>query len=262
MGDPINLPMHFPVMVSLGDMQFSLHSLLEFVAYFIGFRYFLYLRKKQKDPITTTHRLWILIGAISGSVLGSRLIGGLEDLHQLKIADNIFIYFYLNKTVLGGLLGGVWGVEVIKKFIKEKNSSGDLFTYPLVLALILGRLGCFSMGIYEETYGTITDFFTGINLGDNKLRHPVTLYEIAFLLLLWLSLLQIEKKYQLANGLRFKIFMITYCLFRFVLDFIKPHYTFSIGLSTIQVTALIGLLYYLVVYLNNKDLFLIKRINN
>ncbi len=253
--------MNFPVMVSLGDMQFSLHSLLEFAAYFIGFRYFLYLRKKQSDPITTTHRLWILIGAIIGSVLGSRIGGGFEDPEQIKIADNVFLYFYQNKTVLGGLLGGVWGVEIMKKIIKEKKSSGDLFTYPFILALIIGRLGCFSMGIYEETYGTVTDFFTGMNLGDNKLRHPVTLYEIVFLLLLWQALLQIEKKYKLASGLHFKIFMIAYCMFRFVLDFIKPHYTFSVGLSTIQITSVIGLFYYFIVYIQQKEQFSINRSN-
>lgn len=251
--------MNFPVQVSLGDMQIPMHSLLEFSAYFIGFRYFLYLRKKQPDAISTTNRIWILIGAILGSLLGSRIAGGLEDPVQLKMANNILMHFYLNKTVLGGFLGGIWGVEIIKKMIGEKSSSGDLFTYPMILALIIGRIGCFSMGVYEETYGTATSFFTGMNLGDGKMRHPVTLYEMAFLLFTWIGLKQTEKKYELANGLRFKIFMIAYCLFRFVLDYIKPHYTYSIGLSAIQITALIGLSYYFVVYLNKKDLFLFTR---
>jgi len=38
--------------------------------------------------------------------------------------------------------------------------------------------------------------------------------------------------------------MIAYCMFRFLLDFIKPHYTFGVGLSTIQLTCLAGLIYY------------------
>lgn len=251
--------MNFPVRVSLGDMQIPMHSLLEFAAYFIGFRYFLYLRKKKPDAISTTNRIWILIGAILGSVLGSRITGGLEDPVQLKMSSNILMHFYLNKTVLGGFLGGIWGVELVKKMIGEKSSSGDLFTYPMILALIIGRIGCFSMGVYEETYGTATSFFTGMNLGDGKMRHPVTLYEMAFLLFTWIGLKQTEKKYKLANGLRFKIFMIAYCLFRFVLDYIKPHYTYCIGLSAIQITALIGLSYYIVIYLNKKDLFLFTR---
>jgi len=250
--------MQFPVTISIGASVIPLHGIIEFAAYFIGFRYFLYLRKKQPDAISTTNRIWILIGAILGSVLGSRIAGGLEDPEQLKMANNVLMHFYLNKTVLGGFLGGVWGVEIIKKMIGEKSSSGDLFTYPLILALIIGRIGCFSMGVYEETYGTATSFFTGMNLGDGKMRHPVTLYEMAFLLLIWIGLQQTEKKYELASGLRFKIFMIAYCLFRFVLDYIKPHYTYSTGLSAIQATALIGLLYYVILWFQNKKLYLVK----
>jgi len=250
--------MQFPVTIPIGASVIPLHGIIEFAAYFIGFRYFLYLRKKQPDAISTTNRIWILIGAILGSVLGSRIAGGLEDPEQLKMANNVLMHFYLNKTVLGGFLGGVWGVEIIKKMIGEKSSSGDLFTYPLILSLIIGRIGCFSMGVYEETYGTATSFFTGMNLGDGKMRHPVTLYEMVFLLLIWIGLQQTEKKYELASGLRFKIFMIAYCLFRFVLDFIKPHYTYSTGLSAIQATALIGLLYYAILWFQNKKLYLVK----
>ena len=253
--------MNFPVMLSFGDTRFPLHGIIEFASYFIAFRYFLYLRKRQQDAINTNNRIWILIGAILGSIIGSRIIGGLEDPSQIKMADNVFMYFYQNKTVLGGFLGGLWGVEIIKKVIKEKHSSGDLFTYPMLLALIIGRIGCFSMGVYEETYGTVTNFFTGMNLGDGQLRHPVTLYEIVFLLMLWVGLVQLEKKYQLAEGARFKIFMIAYILFRFLLDFIKPHYTFSFGLSTIQVTCLVGLLYYFIFLFSNKNLILKKSLS-
>ncbi len=251
--------MKFPVTVSLGDFHIQLHALLEFAAYFTGFRYFLYLRKKQTDRISINHRIWILIGAIFGSALGSRIAGGLEDPEQISKAGNVFMHFYQNKTVLGGFIGGTWGVELIKKIIHEKHSSGDLFTYPLILALIIGRIGCFSMGIYEETYGTVTDFITGINLGDGQPRHPVTLYEMVFLAALWATLVQSEKKYVLASGLRFKYFLIAYCVFRFLLDFIKPHYTFGAGLSTIQFTAMTGLLYYAILYAANKNLFLVRK---
>lgn len=248
--------LQYPISFSVGNNQYLLHGFFEFLAFFVAFRYYLFLRKKNNDSITTNNRIWIIIGAIFGSTIGSRLIGGLEDFNQLQIADNKLVHFYLNKTVLGGFLGGLFGVELIKKIIKEKSSSGDLFTYPMILGLIIGRIGCFSMGVFEETYGITTTFFTGMNLGDNKLRHPVTLYEIGFLILLWIVIIQFEKKYVFTHGFRFKIFMITYILFRLFLDFIKPHYTLFIGLSTIQITSLIGLLYYsFVFYQNNKKQF-------
>ncbi len=128
--------------------------------------------------------------------------------------------------------------------VGEKKASGDLFVYPILLALIIGRIGCFSVGIYEETYGTVTNLPWGMDLGDGLSRHPVALYEMLFLALLWLALRQVDKKWALAPGARFKLFLMAYCCFRFLLDFIKPHYTSGIGLSTIQVTSLVGLLYY------------------
>ncbi len=221
-----------------------LHAILEPLGMFIGFRYFLYLRKGKGDQVESGQRLWIIIGAIFGALIGSRLVGGLENPSELAKAPNPLIYFYTNKTVVGGFLGGLFGVELVKKLIGEKQSSGDLFTYPMMMALIIGRMGCFGMGVYEETYGVETDFFTGMNLGDGLLRHPVTLYEIFFLLILWIGMLQLEKKITLVEGGRFKIFMIAYLFFRFLIDFIKPHYTFSFGLSTIQLVCLGGLIYY------------------
>lgn len=236
--------MKFPVYIEIGSIKILLHVVFEVLAFFIGFRYFLWLRKKQGDVIRTSNRTWIIIGAIFGALIGSRLIGGLEDPSQINKADNLLFYFYQNKTVLGGFLGGLAGVEIVKKTIGEKQASGDLFVYPMILALIIGRIGCFFMGIYEETYGTITKLPWGINLGDGQIRHPVPLYEIFFLLLLWPCLKMVQKNFSLEQGALFKIFMIAYLVFRLLLDFIKPHYTFNIGLSTIQLTCIAGLLYY------------------
>lgn len=236
--------MHFPVSITAGAVTIPLHPVFETLAFFVGFRYFLFLRKKQGDGISSSNRIWVLIGAIFGALIGSRLVGGLEDPQAMLHSSNKLLYFYANKTVLGGFLGGVWGVEIIKYLIHEKRSSGDLFVFPMILALIIGRIGCFTMGIYEETYGNITSLPVGMDLGDGSFRHPVTLYEIAFLVLLWIVLKAIARRYKLAEGALFKLFMIAYIFFRFFLDFIKPHYTFNIGLSSIQLTCIIGLIYY------------------
>lgn len=56
----------------------------------------------------------------------------------------------------------------------------------------------------------------------------------------------------------FKIFMIGYLFFRFLLDFIKPHFIFSFGLSTIQVVCLAGLIYYYRYIIAPKKLLITK----
>jgi len=230
--------LNFPVTIEIGSAKILLHAVLELAAFFI------WLRKKQGDIIVSSNRTWIFIGAMFGAFIGSRLLGGLEDPTQISKAENILLYFYQNKTVVGGLLGGLAGVEIMKKFIHEKKASGDLFVYPFLLALIIGRIGCFSMGIFEETYGNETNLITGMDLGDGKLRHPVALYEIVFLVILWISIHYTASRVSFQPGALFKIFMISYLLFRFLIDFIKPHYTFTFGLSAIQVSCFAGLIYY------------------
>jgi len=217
----------------------------EIASFFIAFRFYLYLKRKQGDRISGMNRLYILLGATLGALLGSRLLGGLENPIALATSASPLQYFYMNKTVVGGFLGGLAGVETIKKIIGEKQRSGDLYTYPILLGLIIGRIGCFSMGVHEETYGLPTNCFTGMNLGDGLLRHPVALYEIVFLLLLALMIRWISFRFPTDSGALFKIFMIGYLLFRFLLDFIKPHYTWQVGLSSIQIACLLGLLYYI-----------------
>jgi phosphatidylglycerol---prolipoprotein diacylglyceryl transferase len=245
----------FPVYLEFGNSRLLLHTVTEILAFFAGFRYFRYLKRKRGDHLTNTNRSWVFVGAIFGALLGSRLLGGLENPQQMRSADHVFLYFYQNKTVVGGFLGGLIGVEWVKKWIGETKSSGDLFVKPIILALIIGRIGCFSMGIYEETYGLPTSLPWGMNLGDGVCRHPVVLYEIIFLVFLWIAINWLQRKYELREGSYFKIFMIAYLIFRFLIDFIKPHFDVVGNLSMIQLACLAGLIYY------RKDLFFPNKMN-
>ncbi|HEY0039062.1 MAG TPA: prolipoprotein diacylglyceryl transferase family protein [Flavisolibacter sp.] len=247
--------MHFPIEFHIGSLIVSLHAVMETLAFFTGFRYFVFLRKKQGDLYPSSSRIWVIIGAIFGALIGSRLIGSLERPYELSMTNDLLGYFYNNKTVVGGFLGGLAGVEIVKKCIGEKRSSGDLFVYPMIFALIIGRTGCFSMGVYEEVYGTETRLPWAMDLGDGLARHPIMLYEILFLLLLWIGLKKLQRRTPLESGALFKLFMISYLLFRFIIEFIKPHYPVLLGLSTIQLTCLAGLLYYLPFVLQPKKLF-------
>jgi phosphatidylglycerol---prolipoprotein diacylglyceryl transferase len=234
----------FPVFLEFGAGKWLLHTIAEILAFVVGYRYFRFLRNKKGDTLSDLNRSWILVGAIFGALIGSRFLGGLENPPQMLAAKNIFLHFYENKTVVGGFLGGLFGVELVKKMIGEKKPSGSLFVKPILLALIIGRIGCFSMGVFEETYGLPTSVPWGMNLGDGILRHPVALYEIGFLILLWVTIARLERNYELGEGVTFKIFMIAYLLFRLLLDFIKPHYNVVVGLSAIQFACIAGLLYY------------------
>jgi prolipoprotein diacylglyceryltransferase len=168
----------------------------------------------------------------------------LEDPAAWKSSAHPLVYLYASKTMVGGLLGGLAGVEITKKFLREKRSSGDLFTYPLILGIIIGRIGCFLSGINEPTYGYVTTAWTGMDLGDGLKRHPIALYEITFLIMLWIILRWCDKNRPLAEGMRFQYFMIAYLLFRWAMEWIKPHTILAAGQSAIQWACILGLIYY------------------
>lgn len=234
--------MTLPFEPVLFGYEINVHLILEYLAFFLGYRYYVFLRKRTTDTIESTNRLSIILGAAIGAFLGSRIVGFLENpVVPSDIA--FFLELFNTKTIMGGLFGGLLGVELAKKIIGEKQSSGDLFTFPIILGIFIGRIGCFLSGTNEFTYGKTTTFFTGMNLGDGLNRHPIALYELLFLTLLFVLLWKLKQR-NLKNGLLFQYFMIAYFGFRFCIEFIKPNSFFFIGLSSIQILCLICIVYY------------------
>ena len=235
----------FPISIDIFGHSVLIHPILESVGIFIAMRYYAFLRKRNKSSLSTIQSFGIIIGALIGALLGSKIVGTLENPQALLEAKNQFLFFWTSNTIVGGLTLGLIGVELTKKIIKHKESTGDLIVFPLILAMIIGRIGCFLTGVYEQTYGIETTSIFGMDLGDGLLRHPVALYEIVYLLLLWIVLKIIQKKYIYPSGYLFQIFMLAYFLFRFCLDFIKPIHPLFLGLSSIQLTCVCVIIYYI-----------------
>ena len=242
--------MEIPITLTLFGKEISIHFILETLAFFLAFRYYVYQKNKQ-DYITSENRLYIVLGATIGALIGSRLFGALEN--PLALANASWLAIYKSKTIIGGLIGGLFFVEITKKIVKEKQSSGDLFTLPLIVGIFIGRIGCFLTGTLEPTYGKETNFFMAMNLGDGKLRHPTALYEMFFLVLLFFVLKNIQKQNILINGALFKWFIVSYFFFRFLIEFIKPNEYLIYGLSTIQLVCIGCFLYYYKVILFPKS---------
>ncbi|MCB0456281.1 MAG: prolipoprotein diacylglyceryl transferase [Flavobacteriaceae bacterium] len=247
--------MNIPFEPELFGIEVNIHLLLEYLAFFIGYKYYRYLRKKSQDTIDSSNRLSIILGAAIGALIGSRVVGFLEN-PMFEIGFNNLVALLNTKTIMGGLFGGLLGVEITKKIIGESKSSGDLFTLPIIVGIFIGRIGCFLSGTNEFTYGKETHSFFGMNLGDGLYRHPLALYELAFLLVLFFFLKKEMTKKKQESGTVFKHFMIAYFTFRFFLEFLKPNVFFVFGLSSIQILCILCLAYYY------KTVFSIFRIKN
>lgn len=229
-------------------MDFSsakLHFLFEALAYFVGIRAFLMIRKRQGTTHTAqTSFIWVLVGAVCGAALGSKLIFWFHRPDLWPQTMNDLPQWFAGKTVVGGFLGGVIGVELAKWRIGLKQGTGDLFVFPVMLGLMIGRVGCFFGGIHDGTHGLPTNLPWAIDFGDGIGRHPTQLYEIVFVALCFAFLYGIRYRFPKA-GDGFKLFMGTYLLWRLGSGFLKPRQVlYALQLSGIQWTSILGLFYY------------------
>jgi phosphatidylglycerol---prolipoprotein diacylglyceryl transferase len=228
------------------------HLLFESLAYFIGFRVYLWTRKKESIPVEKA--LWIVVGAIFGADIGSKLVYWLENPLKTLHEWNSLTYLLEGKTIVGGLLGGLIGVETAKKIIGWENSTGDDFVLPLIVGMMIGRIGCFLTGLSDHTYGTPTNWITGVDFGDGVKRHPTQLYEFAFLLVLGIILMRIKRTPAkvLWEGYLFQLFMLSYLIFRLAIDFIKPTPHPYFHLNNIQLACIAGIIYYVQLMLKKR----------
>ncbi len=142
------------------------------------------------------------------------------------------------KTIVGGLLGGWLGVEMVKRLSGIQRRTGDLFALPLCVGIAVGRVGCLVAGLADDTYGKPTTLPWAVDLGDGIGRHPVQVYEILFLTILgWI----VSTKAKLPEGAQFRIFLGGYLAWRAAIDFLKPQPLIG-GLNLIQWSCLAGML--------------------
>jgi prolipoprotein diacylglyceryltransferase len=236
--------MTFPVYLHIFGLRLHPHPVMELIAYSGGFQLYLLLRRRASRAVVPFEtNLWLLVGAVFGALIGSKLLAWTEswpDYWHLWQTTHNLATLVGGKTIVGGLLGGWVGVEIAKKILAIRFSTGDLYVFPLILGMSIGRIGCFLTGLSDHTYGNHTNLPWAVNFGDGP-RHPTQLYDIVFLILLGLALwLRMKRPYP--DGRIFRLFILCYCAYRLAIEFLKPTYRPYLGLSAIQTTCLIAAL--------------------
>lgn len=222
-----------------------LHLVFEALAYIVGVRLFWWQRRQQRATQAEQAMSWIVVGAIIGAALGSKLGFFLERPDLVVARWGHPAELLAGKTVLGGFLGGVIGVETAKVRLGMTNSTGDGFLVPMALGLMIGRLGCFFGGLADGTYGLASALPWAVDFGDGIPRHPTQLYELIFAAAA-LSLISTLRQRLPEPGDSFKLFMACYLLWRLWVETLKPRpFLYGELISGIQILAVLGLIYYL-----------------
>ncbi|MEO8195889.1 MAG: prolipoprotein diacylglyceryl transferase family protein [Thermoanaerobaculia bacterium] len=233
--------MNFPVWIELGPYRLHPHLAFELLAYFVGFRLYLYARRRQGDAIDDPQRWWVVAAAATGAALGARLLYMFECPSETLQHWNDPRYLLAGKTIVGGIAGGWLAVEAAKRLLRIESRTGDLFAVPLTAAIAIGRIGCFLTGTSDHTVGVATTLPWGIDFGDGVPRHPTSIYEALFLVGLAVLLATWQRRGPRIGDL-FRGFAAAYFALRLMVDFLKPSPCRGLGLSAIQWVCLLALL--------------------
>lgn len=229
------------------EYAMPVHAFLEWLALFAGAR--LYLRERRfthPAEALQAENYAVLVGCLSGAALGNKAVFWLHN-PELWLPEAGPLQFLLGgQSLVGGLLGGLIGVEAAKYLAGVRHSTGDSFVFPILLGVMIGRIGCFLAGLHDQTYGVPTSLPWGVDFGDGMPRHPTQLYEIGFALMAWGLLAKARPHVEHLPGLLFKIMLSSYLLWRLLIDGLKPvPHPYWLNLSGIQWVCLLALIGYL-----------------
>lgn len=161
-----------------------------------------------------------LAGAFAGAKLAFLLAEGWLHFHD----PNRWVIWLSGKSIMGALPGGWLGVEIAKRSLGYRETTGDRFAMLLPVPLILGRIGCLSAGCCG---GVVCAFG----------RWPSVGVEIGFQMVAMIFLWGMRRKHWQA-GQHFHLYLIAYGLFRFGHEFLRATPKPFLGLSGYQLLGL------------------------
>jgi len=229
----------------------AIHLFLEWLAIASGIQVYRWQKRRSGLPgMLEGNQFFVIVGCILGAAIGNKLVFWLEFPQLWSSAAMNINAWMSGQSIVGGLLGGLIGVELAKKCVGVTSSTGDNFVLPLIVGTVVGRLGCFLAGLNDGTFGNATTLPWGVDFGDGVARHPTQIYDMLFVLTLGAVLWYFRAGTRSKSGLMFKLYLSAYLLWRVLVDAIKPvPYDYGLGLSGIQVTCLVALAVYVPVLL-------------
>ena len=230
-----HIPEHInPNIIEIGSFQIRYYGLMYVIAFSITYLLILHRltneRYEYPKAVIQKYFVWAILGVMIGGRAGFVLFYDLSYFiaHPLRIIcpfdfSNGFGYIGLFGMSYHGGLAGVILSSLIFCYKKKVNcwDFADLLSPAIPLGYTFGRLGNFING---ELYGRVTTAGWGMYFPldpTGQLRHPSQLYEAFFEgIFLFIILWSIRKK-RLFNGFHFCLYIISYGIVRFCIEFVR-----------------------------------------
>lgn len=158
----------------------------------------------------------VYFAGLFGAFIGAKIAFLIAETH---VHWGNWTALFTGRSVTGALIGGYVTVELCKRWLNYRSTTGDLFALMVPLALIIGRTGCVMQGCCpgvacaQSYWWTVTD-------AAGTARWPAATAELLFnaAFLMWV-LFATTLRWQRGN--RFHVYLIAYGLFRFAHEFAR-----------------------------------------
>ncbi len=181
--------------------------------------------------LATEGMKWVALAGIVGGVAGAKLTQWI--LGEGGMSSAILDPHNGGKSLVGGLVCGWIAVEIAKRYLGIKRSTGDGWALALPAGEAIGRMGCYFNGC---CYGTQCDASWAI-YQHGLWRHPTQLYSGAAAALIfaaiWFSRGQLGRE-----GDSFKLYLLLYGASRFAIEFARDRSTVWHNFSLVQIICL------------------------
>jgi prolipoprotein diacylglyceryltransferase len=172
--------------------------------------------------------LRVALGALAGGLLGAKA-SMLIFLGPATFIKDLPSLWYSGQAWTGAFFGGYLGVLLVKRFNHIHYATGDIFALALPLAQAIGRLGNLLGG---DPFGLPSNLPWAM-MQQGVRRQPSALYEMILDLVLFAILLRLRDKMPRPGDL-FKLYVVGYCSFRFLVDFTRADPRVLLGFTLVQ----------------------------
>lgn len=219
------------------DKYIWIHTLFEILGYSAVGIIFKSKWHSQNDIFKTPS----ISGAVSANLflmtaafamVGAIIVNLIENASRVIVALEAGAIPPVGKSILGGIVFGIIGVELGKLiFLKkqERVSTGNKWILPLAIGTAIGRIGCQICGLPDGTFGSAVPAWIPLawDYGDGVARYPVALMEILFVLTVGWLLHNRVLKTKDKSGIYFNYYIFLYCAWRVFIEFFKPPFDSS-----------------------------------
>lgn len=214
----------YPILFRLGGLNIYAYGFFIALGFMAGL--VLVSLKAQREEVPLVRVVDLFFYSVLSAIIGSRILYVLINLDAYREDPlQIFKIWEGGLVFYGGLLLAI-GVSIfyMRWHRLPTWKLADLFSPPIALGLIFGRIGCFFAGC---CYGQETSLSWGVFFKDpnslarlNVPLHPTQLYEAAGSLILFLFL-NWKNKRKAFDGQIFWLFLLLYATLRFFIEMFR-----------------------------------------